>query len=53
METVENIIKSHFGCWPDGIRKIENETNNSVYPFTVAGEQCFLKLYRSAFPMLS
>ena len=47
METVENIIKSHFGCCPDGIRKIENETNNSVYPFTVAGEQCFLKLYRS------
>ena len=47
METVENIIKSHFGCCPDEIRKIENETNNSVYPFTVAGEQYFLKLYRS------
>ena len=47
METVENIIASHFGCKAEEIGRIENVTNNSVYPFTVAGEQYFLKLYRS------
>ena len=30
METVE-IIKSHFGCCPDGIRKIENELIQNDY----------------------
>ena len=55
METVENIIVSHFGCKAEEIGRIENVTNNSVYPFTVAGEQeyelfrnIFLKHYRTS-----
>ena len=47
MDTVENIVKKHFGCSADEIRKIENATNNFVYSFTAAGEFFFLKLYRN------
>ena len=47
MDTVENIVKKHFGCSADEIRKIENATNNFVYSFTAAGESFFLKLYRN------
>ena len=47
METVELIIKDHFGRNADGIEKNGNVTNNSVYFFTVAGDCFFLKLYRS------
>ena len=47
MDTVENIVKKHFGCSADEIRKIENATNNFVYSCTAAGESFFLKLYRN------
>ena len=46
-ETIEHIIEHQFGCRADEIGAIENVTNNYVYPFTVAGKQYFLKLYRS------
>ena len=41
METVENIIKRHFGCRVEEISKIENVTNNFVYPFTVAADKTY------------
>ena len=47
METVEHIIRKHFGCSADKIGKIRNVTNNDVYFFTLAGNDYFLKLYRS------
>lgn len=46
-ETIEHIIGSHFGCNADEIGEIEKVTNNYVYPFAAAGQQYFLKLYRS------
>ena len=47
METVGHIIRNHFGCSADEIRKTENATNNFVYSFTAAGARCYLKLYRN------
>ena len=47
MKTVEHIIRKHFGCHADKIGKIRNVTNNDVYFFTLAGNDYFLKLYRS------
>ena len=47
LETVNQIIKSHFGCSAEEIRKFENITNNFVYSFTVSGKRYILKLYRS------
>ena len=47
METAERIIQSHFGCSADRIEKIESAVNNFVYAFTVAGNDYFLKMYRS------
>ena len=47
METVEHIIRKHFGCRADKIGKTRNVTNNDVYFFTLAGNDYFLKLYRS------
>ena len=46
-ETVQQIIRKHFGCSADEIGKIPDTTNNSVYFFTVSGDSFFLKLYRS------
>ena len=46
-ETVERIIRNHFSCSADEIRKMESATNNTVYSFTAAGESFFLKLYRN------
>ena len=42
METVEHIIRKHFGCSADKIGKIRNVTNNDVYFFTLAGNDYFL-----------
>ena len=47
IETVKQIIRTHFGCDTDEIGKIRNITNNSVYFFTIAGKHYYLKLYRS------
>ena len=47
IETVKQIIRTHFGCDTDEIGKIRNITNNSVYFFTIAGKRYYLKLYRS------
>lgn len=47
LETVNQIIKSHFGCCADEISKFENVTNNFVYSFTVLDKHYILKLYRS------
>ncbi len=47
LETVNRIIKSHFGCCPQEIRKFEHVTNNFVYSFTVLDKHYILKLYRS------
>ena len=47
IETVNQIIKSNFGCCAEEIRKFENVTNNFVYFFTVSGKHYILKLYRS------
>lgn len=47
METAERIIQNHFGCSADRIEKIESAVNNFVYAFTVAGNDYFLKMYRS------
>ncbi|MDE6746285.1 MAG: aminoglycoside phosphotransferase family protein, partial [Oscillospiraceae bacterium] len=47
LETVNQIIKSNFGCCAEKIRKFENVTNNFVYFFTVSGEHYILKLFRS------
>lgn len=47
LETVNQIIKSNFGCCAEEIRKIENVTNNFVYSFTVSDKHYILKLYRS------
>ena len=47
LETVNQIIKSNFGCCAEEIRKFENVTNNFVYSFTVLGTHYILKLYRS------
>ncbi|MDE6620670.1 MAG: aminoglycoside phosphotransferase family protein [Lachnospiraceae bacterium] len=47
LETVNQIIKSNFGCCAEEIRKFENITNNFVYFFTVSGTHYILKLYRS------
>lgn len=47
LETVDQIIKSNFGCCAEEIRKIENVTNNFVYSFTVSDKHYILKLYRS------
>ncbi len=41
MRTVEHIIRNHFSCGADEIRKIENATNNFVYSFTAAGDSFF------------
>lgn len=46
-ETAERIIQNHFGCSADRIEKIESAVNNFVYAFTVAGNDYFLKMYRS------
>ena len=46
-ETAKRIIQSHFGCSADQIEKIQSAVNNFVYSFTVAGNDYFLKLYRS------
>ena len=47
IETVKQIIRTHFGCDTDEIGKIRNITNNSIYFFTIAGKRYYLKLYRS------
>lgn len=47
LETVNQIIKSNFGCCADRITKFENLTNNFVYSFTVLDKHYILKLYRS------
>ena len=47
METAERIIQNHFGCGADKIERIQSAVNNFVYAFTVAGNDYFLKLYRS------
>lgn len=47
LETVDQIIKSNFGCCAEEIRKFENVTNNFVYSFTVSDKHYILKLYRS------
>ena len=47
LETVNQIIKSNFGCCAEEIRKFENVTNNFVYSFTVSDKHYILKLYRS------
>ncbi len=47
METAEHIIRKHFGCNADEIRKIGSATNNTVYSFTVSENRFFLKLYRN------
>ena len=47
METAKRIIQSHFGCSADRIVKIQSAVNNFVYSFTAAGNDYFLKLYRS------
>ena len=46
-ETAERIIQNHFGCSADKIERIQSAVNNFVYAFTVAENDCFLKLYRS------
>jgi len=46
-ETAERIIQNHFGCSADKIEKIQSAVNNFVYAFTVAGNDYFLKMYRS------
>lgn len=46
-ETVDQIIRSSFGRGADEVGKIEHVTNNMVYPFTIAGNDYFLKLFRS------
>ncbi len=46
-ETAERIIQNYFGCGADKIEKIQSAVNNFVYAFTVAGNDYFLKLYRS------
>ena len=46
-ETAERIIQNHFGCSADKIEKIQSAVNNFVYVFTVAGNDYFLKMYRS------
>lgn len=48
LESVDQIIRSNFGCPAEEIRKFENVTNNFVYSFTVSGKRYILKLYRSA-----
>ncbi len=49
LETVNQIIKSNFGCCACAkeIRKFENTINNFVYSFNVLGKHYILKLYRS------
>ena len=47
LETVNQIIKSNFGCCAEEIRKFENVTNNFVYSFAVLGKRYILKLFRS------
>ena len=47
MTAAEKIIKKHFGCSADEIRKIGSVANNSVFFFTAAGNSCYLKLYRN------
>lgn len=47
LETVNQIIKSNFGCSVKEIRKFENVINNFVYSFTVLDKDYILKLYRS------
>ena len=47
METAKRIIQSHFGCGADQIERIQSAVNNYVYSFTTAGNDYFLKLYRS------
>ena len=46
-ETAERIIQNHFGCSADKIERIQSAVNNFVYVFTVAGNDYFLKMYRS------
>ena len=46
-ETAERIIQQHFSCGADRIEKIQSAVNNFVYSFTVAGNDYFLKMYRS------
>lgn len=47
LETVNQIIKSNFGCCAEEIRKFENVTNNFVYSFAVSDKHYILKLFRS------
>lgn len=47
LETVDQIIKSNFGCCAEEIRKFENVTNNFVYSFIVSDKRYILKLFRS------
>lgn len=47
LETVNQIIKSNFGCCAEEIRKFENVTNNFVYSFAVSDMHYILKLFRS------
>ena len=46
-ETAERIIQKHFGCGADKIEKTQSAVNNYVYSFTVAGNDYYLKMYRS------
>ena len=46
-ETAERIIQNYFGCGANKIERIQSAVNNFVYAFTVAGNDYFLKLYRS------
>ena len=46
-ETAERIIQNHFGCNADKIEIIQSAVNNFVYTFRVAGNDYFLKMYRS------
>ena len=47
LEAANQIIKNHFGCYAEEIRKFENVTNNFVYFFTILDKHYILKLYRS------
>lgn len=47
LETVNQIIKSNFGCCAEEIRKFENVTNNFVYSFALSDKRYILKLFSS------
>ena len=46
LETVNQIIKSNFGCSVKEIRKFENVINNFVYSFTVLDKDYILHCQR-------